>query len=377
MRKFKLTHYPGVPVWFYLPCFNDIVRAMRTKLVFAHLVIGSLIAGALVANAQDQPYRKIGEIKIGGAGQWDYLSVDAASRRLYVTHGTSVAVVDLDKNTVVGEIMDTPGVHGFVAVPDLGRGFSSNGQENKSSIVDLKTLMTLSKVDTGGNPDPILYEPKKQEIYTFNGTGQSATVYNAKTGAVVATIPLGGKPETGVADPAADRVYVNNETTSEIKVIGINNHSVVASWSIAPGQAGTGLVFDAKSHRLFIGTRNSMMVVMDSTNGKVINTVPGGAGIDAAAFDPETGLAFASAGQGATVTISKADASGMFAVVQTLQTSRGARTMALDPKTHNIYLAAVEYPPADPAAPPAPAAGGRRGGPAAIPGSFKVMIFGR
>ena len=345
---------------------------MRTRLAFA-----SLIAGALFAYAADEPYQKIGEIKIGGAGQWDYLSVDAASRRLYVTHGTTVAVVDLDKNTVVGEIVDTPGVHGFVAVPDLGRGFSSNGRENKSSIVDLKTLMTLSKVDTGGDPDPILYEPKNQEIYTFNGTGQSATVYNAKTGAVVATIPLGGKPETGVADSAANRVYVNNETTSEIKVIDITNHSVVASWSIAPGQAGTGMAFDAKNKRLLIGTRNSMMVVMDSTNGKIINTVAGGAGIDAVAFDPETGLAFASAGQGATVTISKADASGKFAVVQTLQTSRGARTMALDPKTHNIYLAAVEYPPADPAAPaPAAGAGQRRGGPAAVPNSFKVMIFG-
>lgn len=350
---------------------------MKMKLVLASLAIGSMVLGTVLALPADEPYRLIGEIKIGGAGQWDYLSVDAASRRLYVTHGTSVAVIDLDKNAVVGEIADTPGVHGFVAVPDLGRGFSSNGRENKSSIVDLKTLMTLSKVDTGGDPDPLLYEPKKQEVYTFNGTGQSATVYNARTGAVVATIPLGGKPETGVADAAANRVYVNNETTSEVKVIDIDTHAVVASWSIAPGQAGTGMAFDSKNHRLFIGTRNSMLVVMDSTNGKVINTVQGGAGIDAAAYDPETGYAFASAGQGATVTISKADATGKFSVIQTLQTTRGARTMALDPKTHNIYLAAVEYPPADPAAPaPAPAAGQRRGGPAAIANSFKVMIFG-
>jgi DNA-binding beta-propeller fold protein YncE len=283
-----------------------------------------------------------------------------------------INVIDIDKNTVVGEIADTPGVHGFVAVPALGKGFSSNGRENKSSVVDLKTLKTLSKVDTGGNPDAILYEPKKQEIYTFNGMTANATVFSATTGAAVATIPLGGKPETGVADPSVGRVYVNIEDTSEVKVIDVNTHTVVATWPLAPGMTPTGLAFDAKNHLLLVGCSNSMMVVMDSANGKIVSTVAAGAGIDAAAFDATTGIAFVSAGGGGNVTIAKADAAGKWAAVQTVQTARGARTMAVDPKTHNFYVAAVEYPPAQPGAAPA-----GRGRGASVPDSFKVMVFGR
>jgi YVTN family beta-propeller protein len=336
----------------------------------------ALLAGAVCALAADDPYHLITEIKIGGAGQWDYLSVDAENRRLYVMHSgaNSINVVDIDKNTLVGEIADTPGVHGFVAVPALGKGFSSNGRENKSSVVDLKTLKTLSKVDTGMNPDAILYEPKKQEIYTFNGGSKDATVFSAATGTVVATIPLAGKPETGVADPSVGRVYVNNEDTSEVKVIDVNTHTVVATWPLAPGTAPTGMAFDAKNHLLFVGCSNSMMVVMNSTNGTVVSTVPAGAGIDAAGFDPSTGLAFVSAGGGAAVTIAKADGSGKWAAVQTVATARGARTMAVDPKTHNIYLAAVEYAATPPPAGGAPAGRGR--GAPSIPDSFKVMVFG-
>jgi len=347
---------------------------MKTRILLLCLGIAALTFGGLIAYAADEPYHLITEIKIGGPGNWDYLHVDAEARRLYVAHGASVNVIDIDKNTVVGEITETPGVHGFIAVPSLGRGFTTNGQENKASVVDLKTLKTLSKVDTGGNPDALLFEPKKQEIYTFNGRGANATVFSATTGAVVATIPLGGKPETGVADPSVSRVYVNNEDTSEVKVIDVNTHTVVATWPLAPGMTPTGMAFDAKNHLLFVGCSNSMMVVMDSTNGKIVSTVPAGAGIDASAFDPGTGLAYVSAGQGAAVTIAKADASGKWSAIQTVQTSRGARTMALDPKTHNIYLSAVEYPQA-PAAPAGAAPAGRGRG-ASVPDSFKVMVFG-
>ena len=351
---------------------------MEIRRLFVGASIAALLTGALLVYAADDPYHLITEIKIGGAGQWDYLSVDSENRRLYVMHSGAnvINVIDLDKNTLAGEITETPGVHGFVAVPSLGKGFSSNGRENKSSIVDLKTLKTLSKIDTGGNPDAILYEPKKQEIYTFNGSTANATVYSAATGTVVATIGLGGKPETGVADPSVGRVYVNNEDTSEVKVIDVNTHAVVATWPLAPGSAPTGMAFDAKNHLLFVGCSNSVMVVMDSTNGKIVSTVPAGAGIDAAAFDPGTGLAFVSAGGGGAVTIAKADASGKWAAIQTVQTARGARTMALDPKTHNIYLAAVEYPPAQPAQPAAAGAPAGRGRGASVPDSFKVMVFG-
>jgi DNA-binding beta-propeller fold protein YncE len=346
---------------------------MKPRVVLACIATIALLAGGLVLFAADPQYRLLTEIKIGGAGRWDYLSVDADNRRLYVMHSGDgvINVIDIDKNTVAGQITDTPGVHGFVAVPSLGKGFTSNGTENKSSIVDLKTLKTLSKVDVGMNPDAILFEPKNREIYTFNGTSKDATVFSAVDGKVVATIPLGGKPETGVADPTVGRVYVNNEDTSEVKVVDVSTHTVVATWKLAPGMTPTGMAFDAKNKLLIVGCSNSMMVIMSSTDGKVVATVPAGAGIDAAAFDPGTGLAFVSAGGGGNVTVAKADG-GKWAAIQTLETARGARTMALDPKTHNIYLAAVEYPAAQPGA-PAPAGRGR--GPAAVPDSFKVLVF--
>ncbi len=350
---------------------------MKARPLYTSVLL-ALLAGALIVRAADPPYHLITEVKVGGGGFWDYLSVDAENRRLYVMHSRDnvINVIDIDKNAIVGTITDTPGVHGFVAVPSLGKGFSSNGTENKSSIVDLKTLKVLSKVDTGMNPDAILYEPKKQEIYTFNGTSKDATVFSAVSGMVVATIPLGGKPETGVADPSVSRVYVNNEDTSEVKVIDVTSHTVVATWPLAPGMTPTGMAFDAKNHLLFVGCSNSMMVVMDSTNGKIVSTVPAGAGIDAAAFDPGTGMAFVSAGGGGNVTISRAEG-GKWAAVQTVQTAPGARTMAVDPKTHNFYVAAVEYPPAPPAAAGAPAPTGRgRGRGASVPDSFKVMVFG-
>ncbi len=348
---------------------------MKAQRLLTTISIAAILAGALAAYAADPNYHLITEIKIGGGGRWDYLSVDAENRKLYVMHSGDnvINVIDLDKNTLAGTITDVPGVHGFVAVPALGKGFSSNGAENKSSIVDLKTLKTLSKVDTGANPDAILFEPKKQEIYTFNGSSKDATVFSAVTGMVVATIPLGGKPETGVADPSVGRVYVNNEDTSEVKVVDVNTHTVVATWPLAPGMTPTGMAFDARNHLLFVGCSNSMMVVMDSANGKIVSSVPAGAGIDAAAFDPGTGMAFVSAGGGGNVTVAQADG-GKWAAVQTVQTARNARTMTVDPRTHNFYVAAVEYAAAQPGAAPAP--GGRGRGAPAVPDSFKVMVFG-
>jgi DNA-binding beta-propeller fold protein YncE len=291
------------------------------------------------ATAADPHYKLLKEIPIGGGSGWDYLSADSVGHRLYVTHGTKIVVIDTDQNKVVGEITDTPGVHGFVAAPELKRGFSSNGQENKSSIVDLDTLKTASKVATGANPDAILFDARSGEVWTFNGRGQSATVYEAKTGKVlVPAIPLGGKPETGVADPDANRVDVNIENKNEVAVIDMKERKVVANWPIAPGAAATGLAIDPALHRLIIGGGNSKMVMMDSTSGKVVASVDCGQGVDAAAYDPETHLAFVSAGGSGTVTVAKVDPDKL-TVVQTLTTERGARTMTVDSKTHRIYLA--------------------------------------
>jgi DNA-binding beta-propeller fold protein YncE len=314
----------------------------------------------------DGPYHFIKEISVGGDGGWDYCSVDSAAQRLYVSHGTKVVVIDLAKDQVVGEITNTPGVHGIAIAHDLGLGVTSNGREDKTGIVSLKTLQTLSKVDTGKNPDGMLYEPGRKEAYLFNGRSQSATVVDVKAGKVVATIPLGGKPEFAQADPAAGRVYNNIEDKDEVAVIDTKSHQVVTNWPIAPGEEASGMAIDLKNHRLFLGCGGSKtMVMMDSTSGKVITSVPIGQGVDANAFDPETGLAFASCGDG-TTTIAREDTPDKLTVVQTLETQRGSRTMALDPKTHKIYMAAAKFE--------APAEGQRRG--KIVPDSFKILVYG-
>ena len=315
-------------------------------------------------------YHFVKEIPVGGEGGWDYFSVDEAGRRLYVSHGTKVVVIDLDKEAVAGEIADTPGVHGLAPAPALGRGVTSNGRENKASIVDLKSLQTLSKVDTGENPDGMLFEPGEQEAYLFNGRGQSATVINMKSGKVVATIPLPGKPEFAAADPKARRVYNNIEDKNELVAIDTRTHQVVNTWPIAPGEEASGMAIDLTHHRLFIGCHNKLMEMIDSTNGKVVATAPIGEGVDANAFDPGTQYAFSSCGDG-TVTIAHEDTPEKLTVVQTLKTERGARTMTLDPRTHKIYLASARFEPT-----PEPAAGERRRRPKMVPGSFKVLVYG-
>jgi len=343
----------------------------RTQQRLLAATILSILGGALAPVCRaDGPYHFRGEIPVGGEGGWDYLSVDPVGRRLYVSHATKVVVIDIDKNEIVGEIADTPGIHGVALAPDLKRGFTSNGRENKAGIVDLESLQTLLKVDTGQNPDGMLYEPGRQEAYMFNGRGRSATVFDAKTGAIVATIPLSGKPEFSAADPTAGRVYDNIEDKSEVAVIDTTTHQVVATWPVAPGEEASGMAIDVEHHRLFLGCGNKLMVMMDSTNGKVVTTVPIDQGVDANAFDPGTQLAFASCGAG-TVTIAKEETPDKLTVVQTLPTERGARTMTLDPKTHNIYLATAKYE-----AQPEPAAGTPRQRPKMIPGTFKILIYG-
>jgi DNA-binding beta-propeller fold protein YncE len=310
----------------------------RTTLIIALCalaLVGGLTPSMAAAEAH---YKALKQIPIGGGSGWDYLTADAVGRRLYVTHRTKIVVIDMDTNKVVGEIADTPGVHGFVVVSDLKRGFSSNGQENKSSVVDLETLKTVMKVPTGANPDALLYEPRSGEIWTFNGHGKSATAFDAKTGKVIAeAIPLEGKPESGAADPEAGRIYVNLEDKNEIAVLDVKEHKLLEKWPIAPGKSATGIAIDLKLHRLIIGCGNSKMVMMDSTNGKVVSVLDCGQGVDAAAFDPGTDLAFVSAGGSGTVTIAKVEADKL-TPVQTLTTERGARTMTVDTKTHKIYL---------------------------------------
>jgi DNA-binding beta-propeller fold protein YncE len=285
------------------------------------------------------PYKLVKEIPISGAGGWDYLSIDAKARRLYVTDADKIAVIDLNSDTVAAEITGTPGVHGFAIAPELGRGFSSNGRENKVSIVDLQTNGTLTKVETGEVPDAILYETNRAEVYAFNGKGQSATVIEAKSGKVVATIPLEGKPE--FAQAQGDRVFCNIEDKNEVAAIDTKTHNVIARWRLAPGEEPTGMAIDPVHHHLFVGCHNKLLLMVDNLTGKVIASAPIGVGVDACAFDDANQLVFASCGDG-TTTIAKA-AGDKLEVVQTLATDRGARTMALDPVTHRVYLATAKF----------------------------------
>jgi len=341
---------------------------MKARLVLIYAVLLLLIA----TGAHGQNYKSLKSVRIGGEGGWDYLSIDAKARKLYVTHASKIVVVDLAEDKVVGEIADTPGVHGLAIAPELGHGFSSNGAESRVSVIDLKTLMTLTKIETGENPDAILYEPTRSEVYAFNGRGKSATVIDAKIDKVVATVPLSGKPEFAASDARSGRVFCNIVDKNEVAVIDTKTHSVMASWPLAPGEEPTGMAFDEAHHRLFVGCHNKLMAMLNSDTGKMIATVPIGAGVDACAFDDATQLAFASCGDG-TLTIAKEETPDKLTVVQTLTTERGARTMALDSRTQRVYTCTAQIAP-EPAS-PSPAAGERRR-PSYVLGTFHLLVYG-
>lgn len=340
---------------------------MRTIRV---LGVGGVLAFLCCSAIAGEAYKFLNEIPIGGEGGWDILTIDAPARRLYLSHATKVVVVDLAKGVLAGEIGGTLGVHAFVAVPELGRGFSSNGKESKASVVDLKTLATVAKVDTGASPDAVVYEPLRQEIYVFNHEGHSVTVIDPKSTAVITTIPLGGRPEFAALDSNAGRVYCNLQDKSEVAVIDTAKHEVVGRWPLAPGEGPSGIAFDPAGHRLFAGCYNKLMVMLDTQTGKVVATVPIGAGVDGCAFDDRTRLVFASCGDGTTA-IAKEETPQKLTVIQALKTERGARTMALDPQTHWIYLPSAQFQP-----PPSPPPGASPGRPTIVPNTMKLLVYG-
>ena len=325
-----------------------------------------LAAAAFALFAATTGYHVVKEIKIGGEGGWDYAEMDNAGRRLYLSHATHVVVVDPDAGKLVGDIPDTPGVHGIQIVPSLNRGFISNGRGNNVTIFDLKTLKTVSQPATGENPDAIRYEPKSGRVFTFNGRSNNATAIDSKTGMVVGTIPLGGKPEFAQADDKG-HVYVNIEDTSEIVDIDAAKPAVVKRYSLKPCDGPSGLAIDTKNRRLFSVCGNRMMAVSDPDTGKVIATPAIGAGSDGVVFDSSTGYVMSSNGGDGTLTIVKENG-GKWEVLENVATQRGARTIALDTKTHNVYLPAADAGP--------PAATGQRRG-TFLPDSFKILIVGK
>ncbi len=316
-------------------------------------------------------YHVVGRIPLVGEGGWDYLSVDPAARRLYVSRATHVAVVDLGRDAVIGDIPSTAGVHGIAIAPDLGRGFTSNGRDSSVTIFDLKTLATLSTVTvTGRNPDAIAYDPVSHRVFTFNGGTANATALDARTGTVVGTIALGGKPEFAVHD-GAGRMYVNIEDKGEVVAFDTRTLAVQAHWSLAPCEEPSGLAIDRQHRRLFSVCGNRLMAVVDADQGRVLATLPIGAGVDGAAFDSTSQLAFSSNGEG-TLTVVHEDSPTAFRVVETDSTQRGARTIALDPVTHRLYLTTAQFGP-----PPVPTPDRPRPRPSIIPGSVVVLVLQR
>ncbi len=327
-------------------------------------------AASSAAASPPSHYHLLRRLPVGGEGGWDYLTIDGAARRLYVSRGTRVLVLDADTGAAVGEIPGTQGVHGVALAPEARRGFTSNGRASTVTIFDPSTLAVLSEVKTTGeNPDAILYDPASRRVFTFNGRGRNATAIDAEAGTVAGTVALDGKPESGAAD-GRGRVFVNIEDKNELTVIDSRALRVETTWPLPSCEEPTGLAMDRERRRLFSVCHNRTMAVLDADSGRAVASLPIGGGVDAAAFDPATSLVFASNGDG-TLTIVKEEGPDSYRVVENAATQRSARTMALDEKTHRVFLAAAEFGPA----PPATAEQPRPRAPM-VPGSFTILVLG-
>ena len=328
---------------------------------------------ATAALAQGSPnYHVARKVKIGGDGGFDYVTTDPTSKRVFLTHSTHVVVYDLAKDTVVGDIPNTKGVHGVALAPDLNRGFTSNGQDSSVTIFNYKTLEVIKVLPIHAvNPDAITYDEASKRVFTWNHGTNDATVIDAAQGTVLGSIPNMGTPETAVTD-GKGTLWVNIEDTGEIVKIDTKALKESGRFSLAPCRTPTGLAIDRSNRVLFAACGSQHMAVIDADKGTVITTLPIGMGADAAAFDPQTKLAFASCGGGnGSTTVVRQVSKTEYNVVQTIATQRGSRTMGLDPLTHKVYQMAVDYGPApEPATP-----GGRAGRPPVIPGSFSLLII--
>jgi YVTN family beta-propeller protein len=298
-------------------------------------VVFAIVAPSM--NGAAQSYHVAHRYVLGGSGGWDYLGYDTAAKRLYVSRFTHVLVVDPFTGKTAGDIPNTPGVHGVALAPELGKGFTSNGDGNSVTVFDLRSLKTLATIPIPSKgPDAIVYDPVNKRVFTFDGESNDATAIDARTNRVIATIALGGRPEFAVAD-GRGMIYDNIESTSEIVAIDARKAAIVARWSLGTCRNPSGIAMDTVNRRLFTACHGEMGIV-DADSGKLIATLPTGAGTDATQFDPVTENAFASNGRSATLTVIHENSPMSFSVVQNANTEFGARTMALDPRTGDVFL---------------------------------------
>jgi DNA-binding beta-propeller fold protein YncE len=310
----------------------------KPGLRMAIFALGFYLASISLASADGFAVTR--KIPIPGQGSWDYLTVDEGARRLYVSHGTQVEVLDIDSGAIVGKIGNTPGVHGIAIAPELGRGFVSNGKASTVTIFDLRTLKKIQDVPVGKKPDAIIYDPATSRVFAFNGDSSSVTAIQAADGKVAGTVDLGGGPEFAVAD-GSGYVYNNLEEASAVLKINARSLKVEQRWPAAPCASPSSIAMDRVNRRLFIGCRNKVMAVMNADDGKVITTVPIGDHVDATVFDPESHLIFNSNGEG-TITAIREDSPDKYSLLQTVKTLPKAKTMALDLRTHQLLLSTVE-----------------------------------
>jgi len=307
-------------------------------------------------------------VPLPGDGGWDDLTFEQGGHRLFVAHGTEVLVVDTDSLTLAGTVADTPGVHGIALAPDLGRGYVSAGRANSIVVFDLKTLARLKEIKTTGeNPDAIIYDAATQRVFSFNGRGRNATAIDARSDAVIGTITLDAKPEFAVSD-GKGHVYVNLEDKNSIAAIDPRKLVVTAVWSLGSCEEPSGLALDVAGRRLFAGCGNKVMAIVDAASGRMLGTAPIGEGVDGTRYDPVAHLAFASCGEGVLTAVTLPPA-GAPEVAQSLTTQRGARTMALDERSHRIFLVTANFGPPPPATPERP-----HPRPAILPGTFRLLV---
>jgi DNA-binding beta-propeller fold protein YncE len=314
---------------------------MNRRLILVLLVVGGL--GATLSGAPPD-YHLLKKVDVGGTGAWDYLTYDPSGHRVFVSRGMHVMVLDGESGATVGDIPETPGVHGIALAPELGKGFTSNGHTDTVTIFDLKTLKAVGQAPTGKRPDAIIYDPASKRVFTFNSESHDATAIDAQSGQLAGTIPLPGRPEFAVADGLGG-VYVNIEDKNSLAAIDSRALSVKANWDMPGCDGPSGLSMDRDHRRVFSVCRNKTMAVMDADSGKLVTTVPIGNGPDASTFSPKLAMAFSSNGEDGTLTVVHEDSPEKFTVAGTVRTETGARTMALDEDTGTVYLVSATVGP--------------------------------
>ena len=334
------------------------------RLIFA---ISLLVNTSLILTAQQpEKIHLLNTFHIASSGGWDYIAVQPNSNKLFVSHGGQVNILDKTTGDSLGIILNTTGVHGIAFIPSLNKGYTSNGRLNNVTVFDLKTNAILSQIATGQNPDAIFYDDFSKKIITCNGRSNDLSIIDPATEKVVATIPVGGKPETAVSNNAG-KIFVNVEDKNEIVTVDITKNIVEKHWSILPGEAPTGLAYDANTKRLFAGCGdNKLLIIINAETGAIVDKLPIGAGCDGVGYDAEQKLIYTSNGEG-TMTVIKEVSKDKFVIVATIPTKRSARTIAVDESTHKIYLPAADLGAT-------PSDGSR---PQMIPGTFQVLVFGQ